>query len=121
MAMPVKDESVKRSSKYIAKTVDLRKSVKGRITKGKGFKKVQSLNEETGRMNQHLECSICNKTFSKLCNVMDHVRTHLGAKPFACTICGQTFTQCGNRDRHQRKNVCAKRKMNPVAPPSDGF
>ena len=74
------------------KKIDMRKSVRGKIVKGKGFKKVQNLNAETGRLNQELQCTICLKSFSKLCNVMDHVRTHMGARPFACAHCGQTFT-----------------------------
>ena len=89
--------------------IDRRRSAKSKITKGKGFKKVLCLNEVTGRMNQELQCSMCSKKFYKLCNVKDHIRTHLGSRPFNCDLCGKIFTQRGNRDRHQKKAVCKNR------------
>lgn len=52
--------------------------------KSKGFKKISKLNEVTGRHNQILQCLHCPKTFTKLCNVKDHVRTHIGLRPFSC-------------------------------------
>jgi hypothetical protein len=62
-----------------------------KISKTKGYRKVKNLNIRTGRFNQVLQCTTCDKEFSKLCNVLDHVRTHLGSRPYSCTLCGQTF------------------------------
>ena len=47
------------------------------IAKTKGYKKVSTLNALTGRQNQALQCLLCGITFIKLCNVLDHVRTHV--------------------------------------------
>ena len=61
------------SSKREALVRDLRDK---KISKSKGFRKVQRLNTQTGRYNQVLQCLTCSKEFTKLCNVTDHVRTH---------------------------------------------
>ena len=79
------------------------------IVKEKGYKRTKAINSSTGRQNQVLQCLACEKKFSKLCNVLDHVRTHAGERPYACTICFQTFAQRGNRDRHQKMQVCSNR------------
>ena len=79
-----------------------------KIAKQKGFTKSQVYNRETCRFNQILRCNTCSKKFTKLCNVIDHVRTHAGYRPFPCELCGQSFAQRGNRDRHQSKRVCLR-------------
>lgn len=56
--------------------------------------------EKTGRNNQVLKCNFCHKVFEKKCNVVDHLRSHSGLKPYSCKHCGQLFTVLGNRDRH---------------------
>ena len=53
----------------------------------KSWKTYQVRNQGTDRMNRHFQCLTCSKTFSKLSNVKDHVRTHLGTKPYACELC----------------------------------
>ena len=90
-----------RQSKHIAPKV---------ISKDKGFRKTTMSNEKTGRKNQVLECLTCNKMFGKLCNVLDHVRTHANERPFDCSRCGQKFAQRGNRDRHEMMRVCLNRR-----------
>lgn len=66
-----------------------RKAVKSKkaIKNGVGFTKIRKTNVETGRKNQVLKCLTCHKIFMKLCNVMDHVRTHRGERPYACKFC----------------------------------
>ena len=76
-----------------------------------GFQKMAVRNAVTGRQNQMLECLTCQKQFAKLCNVLDHVRTHRGLRPYPCVHCKQAFAQRGNRDRHQAKRVCLIRQQ----------
>ena len=73
------------------------------------LRKSYAENDRTRRRRQCLTCSICEKTFGKICNAVDHVRTHLAQKPFSCSNCGKTYTQQGNRDRHMKNGVCARR------------
>ena len=63
----------------------------------------------TGRHRQCLSCNLCAKTFNKISNAVDHVRTHLSQKPYACKHCGKSYTQSSNRDRHERNSVCTRR------------
>ena len=55
------------------------------------FYKTYALNENTGRMNQILQCTVCPSRFTKLCNVMDHARMHINYRPYSCKRCGITF------------------------------
>ena len=81
----------------------------------RGYMKLFTKNKNTSRPNQLLMCVTCGNTFTKLCNVMDHIRMHRGLRPFMCKYCNQSFAQKGNRDRHQKKNVCFKdRKQAPT-------
>ena len=76
----------------------------------RGYMKLFKKNKHTSRPNQLLVCTTCGNTFTKLCNVMDHIRMHRGLRPFMCKYCNQSFAQKGNRDRHQKKGVCMKDK-----------
>jgi len=57
----------------------------------RGFVKLHRRNPTTGRLNQVLKCAFCDSEFKKLCNVLDHVRMHVGSKPFVCEDCGLAF------------------------------
>ena len=50
------------------------------------------MNASTQRMNRKFACTMCKKTFTKLSNVKDHIRTHLGTQPYACQFCNQRFS-----------------------------
>jgi uncharacterized Zn-finger protein len=43
----------------------------------------------------------CNKKFTKVWNLLDHVRMHEGIRPFKCKFCPKSFTQKGNLKEHQ--------------------
>ena len=73
-----------------------------------GYKRIATRNSETGRKVQTLQCLQCRKKFSKLCNMQDHLRIHMGVKPFSCKWCGMLFSQRGNRDRHYTRRACLK-------------
>jgi uncharacterized Zn-finger protein len=53
------------------------------------------MNENTQRLNSVLYCGFygCGKKFNKKCNMMDHLRTHSGNKPFLCPDCNKSFKQ----------------------------
>ena len=68
------------------------------ISKQKDYRVIKFFNSDSGRLRQELECLICHKIFSKLCNIKDHLRLHMGIRPYTCSLCGQCFTQKGNRD-----------------------
>ena len=80
------------------------------ILKEKDFTKSAVQNTRTGRTNQILTCLQCKKTFSKRCNLRDHLLIHAGARPYSCSICKRQFSQSGNRDRHQEHRSCNWRK-----------
>ena len=42
----------------------------------------------------------CEKKFTKIWNLLDHVRMHEGIKPYECKLCNKTFTQKGNLKKH---------------------
>lgn len=50
-------------------------------------------------MNLHY-CRRCNKDFSTKTNLLRHIQTHDGVKPYQCTICGAGFTQNGSLKQH---------------------
>lgn len=41
-----------------------------------GFTKTFVINKATGRANQLLRCLRCNIKTSKMCNMIDHIKTH---------------------------------------------
>lgn len=48
------------------------------------------------------ECSVCNKSFTRKSNLVDHLRLHANMRPYECDICQATFVQAGNLRAHMR-------------------
>jgi uncharacterized Zn-finger protein len=55
----------------------------------KNFETYFEINEVTGRHNVYRKCKHpdCGKVFNKKSNLLDHIRTHYGNKPFKCETC----------------------------------
>lgn len=54
---------------------------------------------KTSRQHQ---CSVCNKSFSRKSNLVDHLRLHANMRPYECDICQAKFVQSGNLKAHMR-------------------
>ncbi|XP_058449689.1 zinc finger protein 33B-like [Malaya genurostris] len=61
--------------------------------------------QQTARRHK---CEVCNKTFQRKSNLVDHLRLHANVKLFSCTYCDAAFVQAGNLKSHIRKHTLEK-------------
>ena len=57
----------------------------------RGYMKLFKKNKNTSRPNQLLVCTTCGNSFTKLCNVLEHIHMHRGQRPFMCKYCNKRF------------------------------
>ncbi len=107
---PKEIEEVKESAPVVSEPVKKEMSeqeYEAKITSG--FTKLDRVDNE----KLTYKCLTCDKRCSKLSNIRDHVRTHLGIRLYECDICGKGFAWVGNLKRHvlevcSRKNATKK-------------
>lgn len=49
-------------------------------------------------------CTYCSKSFKKIFQLQNHIRTHTGDKPYVCHICAGAFSQESTLKTHMRKH-----------------
>ena len=101
------------SSSSVRRVPTLKKVIKKRVRNRygpdpsyMGFEKHYMVNEGTGRANQLFRCLKCHIQTPKLCNMIDHQKTHRQEKSYKCPHCRHAFIQAGNRDRHYMSGAC---------------
>ena len=57
------------------------------IKKEKLWHSYLAVNSSTGRLNKQFLCNLCNKRFTKVSNVKDHLRSHLEYRSYTCGLC----------------------------------
>ena len=54
------------------------------------------------------KCETCDKAFSQSGDLVRHMRTHSGVKPYACELCDKAFSQAGNLASHMLTHTGVK-------------
>lgn len=55
-----------------------------------------------GASQRRHKCDVCEKTFMRKSNLVDHLRLHANVRLFKCEYCSKEFVQAGNYRSHLR-------------------
>lgn len=71
-----------------------------------------SLNRHINQVHngeKRFQCDICDKKYSALAHLQDHLRAHSGEKPFMCNVCNKKFSRksilVGHQQVHTREKL----------------
>lgn len=61
----------------------------------------ESGSNKSGSQRRH-KCDVCEKTFMRKSNLVDHLRLHANVRLYKCEYCQKEFVQAGNYRSHLR-------------------
>ncbi|KAM3173038.1 hypothetical protein ACTXT7_013312 [Hymenolepis weldensis] len=73
--------------------------------RSQSLSEVQSTNSNNGSMLKRNQCSVCTRVFANPASLKQHMRLHLGEKPFKCRYCDKTSATMCNILTHERTHT----------------
>ena len=63
----------------------------------KGLSTARDLAKHIKVIHEAFKCDVCNRKFVRKDDLLRHIRSHTGEKPFSCTYCNKAFNRCGHK------------------------
>ncbi|VUZ54539.1 unnamed protein product [Hymenolepis diminuta] len=73
--------------------------------RSQSLSEVQSTSSNSGSMLKRNQCSVCTRVFANPASLKQHMRLHLGEKPFKCRYCDKTSATMCNILTHERTHT----------------